>query len=359
MYSPDTIEFQQRRKWLTFEHPHWTFRKSEEVGADAAADPTITAYHKIHKNLMVRGTERGVTSVKVPSLPTLLYGHNGKLFRTDCELRLGYEVGDRILSEICRPLEPISKYTRWDVSFQCYTDTLDIIDATRMLKPRGGSKAASIKEGESIRFDLGRAQVEFYDKVCALKRKKFQIESEQNMTRCETRCRNKDAVHKYYGPDLLEYGPSIAILKAGVLKMLTGWFPAAHMRSTPRGIYEFLVEMERRSPGAIELYKREQSPATRKDIDAKVKRVTCAKFLERIPLLEMVTKDDPKLLADLCPTKGGQPVSPFYRELIDGLRSDLADGSLLPSDLGGGMHPFPPLDGSTIDPGGMHTGPSN
>lgn len=246
-YSPDTINFNQRRKWTCGTHNNWRIVKSQEIG-DPRVPVTVNAYHRYFKELHLRGDETGPKTVILSSLPKLLYGHNGRIIRSDEDQMFAYELLERVLSEVSEPLGVIEKYTRFDVSFHCDINYLDIQELLRHAKPTNGRKAASIKEGESIRFDCGDAQVEFYDKLREMQRHKFDV-CGRPVTRCEVRCRTAEAVHKYFGQDLLEFGPCQKTLKDGVFKLLSKWFPPHREVARPNNIYQFLAEEEGVSPG--------------------------------------------------------------------------------------------------------------
>ena len=118
--TPDTITFSQIRRWL--ESPNsdnWDITETTCVSIDSEEDGSNairrTAYHRNLKNLKLSGTADFVTRIHVPSLPALVFGHNGwQIFN----YREAYELLDRILNEVSEAVEPISAYSRSDAAFQ-------------------------------------------------------------------------------------------------------------------------------------------------------------------------------------------------------------------------------------------------
>ena len=153
--SPDTIHFKQERIYNgNHDKKLWHVRTNALEGEARA--PGITASHHKIRGLRLKGHNHTFTTVEVPSLPYLLYGHNAATIHGISEIRLAYQLLDEILSEIAPQKGTgnlISSYSRLDAAFQFRYPTKQLFSLLQQYQFPGSRTPVKVFLGKSIRFD--------------------------------------------------------------------------------------------------------------------------------------------------------------------------------------------------------------
>ncbi len=303
---PDSIKFSQRRTLKEgADRSNWDIIRSKVEG-DPRRAHGLTARHTKIEGLTLRGHLDTFTTVTVPSLPALVYGHNGAVLHGIKEVRLAYQVLDTVLGEISTADSRISAYSRLDVSFQVSRPILEFIQVLRNYKLPRAQKSARVYGDETIRLERGQLQIEFYDKYKQMRGKHIPLPGSYEkypVTRIEVRFKDSKTVAQYFGRDLHMTGPTPMMLNQAVRKVLLECFPDPMETKKVSGIYEFLAVVSKEKPEFLDLYLSMKAKPSHKRIRAKIKKAISKIAYYELDIPNIVPEDRVPEYVDLWPGK--------------------------------------------------------
>lgn len=163
----DTVRFQDIRKIREDFEGDWEITDTSKKDERGQLISGATARHN---TLDLRAFSRdGVYfhTFHIPSLPTLIYGHNGVVISSQRDLDLAVKVADLLFGQICTPIDTMSDrrtYSRADVAIQIRMDYKQLEIAYVNTKQTRASKTTEIHPGESIMLPLSGQNLRFYNK---------------------------------------------------------------------------------------------------------------------------------------------------------------------------------------------------
>ncbi len=163
----DTVHFQDYRIIREEHEGDWDITWNEKVRPEGVVTKSASARHR-HLNLRAFSHSGNYfDTFHVPSLPTLLYGHNGVVIHSQKDLDLAVKVADLLFDEICTPLDPSDdrrEYSRADIAIQLRMDYKELEIAYTNAKQHYSQKTPEIHPGESILLPLSGQNLRFYNK---------------------------------------------------------------------------------------------------------------------------------------------------------------------------------------------------
>lgn len=169
----DTIHFESEWR-LVGTHPDWDIKvtktRSGEDGAETVGKLSITHRHlKIKINGMEGSASSGIVRYfKIPSLGTLLHGHNAIPLNGQPEIDAALAVLDRLLRQILEPVKSKSerRFTRVDMSLNLLNLSFPAMEPVlqRANLPRS-REAPRHYLGESMTYYRNYTELQIYDKT--------------------------------------------------------------------------------------------------------------------------------------------------------------------------------------------------
>jgi len=160
-------------------------------------------------DLHIYGSARGFTSVRA-NLPKILWGHNGRLIKTEDELKVALQWLDWFLRSVMEPSEPndgfipgmspmtaACHFTRIDMAWHFPMESGVFAALSRARHKKIRSLPSFIK-GQTVQLDGSLLEIIAYDKVEQMRlRKQFH----HHIHRVEFRVKNKGLSEVYRRPD--------------------------------------------------------------------------------------------------------------------------------------------------------------
>lgn len=201
----DTVEFDEERL-ITAGHADW-----REVLRNVADGKGKYAhrYVYVHRPTGIRASsddQSGIGRVFIPSLPTLLHGHNAKGIRTQDELELALAVVDEALGLISESLNPPWRrrprraFRRVDIATQLRIPMPRILEGLSHARQPGARKDPEVYGDETIVFPLTDQRVTIYSKRAQLRERerrqgrRLDLPPGPNVARVEAQLRGKRLV---------------------------------------------------------------------------------------------------------------------------------------------------------------------
>ena len=165
----DTVHFRDYRAARDKCDGDWEFTYRKKDSRDGAAPTVSMARHKHLELKAFSHDDQGkyFDTFQVPSLPALLYGHNGIVLHSQEDLNVAVKVADLLFDQICTPIAPEGdrrEYSRADIAIQLAMNYKELEIAYTNAKQHGARKTPEIHPGESIVLPLSGQRLVFYNK---------------------------------------------------------------------------------------------------------------------------------------------------------------------------------------------------
>lgn len=250
----DTVHFKQRWKVL-YDHPDWSFESRGKYDSESSriiGRPWIKAAHKNQWINAYGPNTDTITSIYVSSLATLLNGQNGHPLNGKREVDAALTVLDSFLGQIGIPIGS-REFTRVDICLQLPGVSFSQIEQALQFSNLPRSRLPIIRYvGETILFRRNETKLIFYDKSKRIEAIDVPEASKLlPVVRCELRL-EKDDLNRQLGKGRivreLDVDLAYQVLRNHVLSM-TGEYPTG-----VTGLASYLAYMEKKSPGALDVY---------------------------------------------------------------------------------------------------------
>lgn len=184
----DTVQYRQPRYLReSASRRNWNIETvmREVIDSDGLEDEQLRRVRGVHKHKGIRffGNRDQIVSVQA-SLPRLLFGHNGKLLRSQAEMTAAFRKLNRTLDKISHPPEGSRVFKRIDLVWHVPGRCADFIAAHQKVRHPRVRKATCVYDGESITWRGSAFSLMIYDKA------KKQLGQPGEFVRVEVQLRN-------------------------------------------------------------------------------------------------------------------------------------------------------------------------
>ena len=164
----DTVQYRQPRYLReSASRRNWNIETvmREIIDSDGLEDEQLCMVRGVHKHTGIRffGNRDQIINVQA-SLPRLLFGHNGKLLRSQAEIAAAFRKLNRTLDKISHPPEGPRVFKRIDLVWHVPGHCAEFIAAHQKVRHPRVRKATCVYDGESVTWRGSAFSLMIYDK---------------------------------------------------------------------------------------------------------------------------------------------------------------------------------------------------